>query len=447
MHRKESSVDTLRIQGGAALAGATRVPGDKSISHRSVLLGALGDGPTRVSGFLDGRDCLATVGIMQALGVEVERHTATSLTVHGVGLHGLQPADGPLDCQNSGTTMRLLSGLMAGQRFGSVLTGSRQLCTRPMARVVAPLREMGASISGANGGGTAPLTVQPPVRPLQGLRYAMPVASAQVKSCLLLAGLYADSATTVIEPGPTRDHTECMLRGMGVNVATEGRHITLEPPPRLRGADLTIPGDPSSAAFLIVAACIVPGSSLRIADVGLNPTRTGLVDALRQMGADIRVENRREVAGEAVGDLLVDCVPLRGSEFGGDLIVRMIDELPLLALACSQAEGPSRIRDAQELKVKESNRILDTERQLARLGAAVHGTEDGFAIDGDGRLHGARVDSCGDHRLAMLLTVAGLAARGETAVGGADVTDDSFPGFADTLKALGGAVGRGTAHA
>ena len=440
-------MDTLRIQGGAALAGESRVPGDKSISHRSVLLGALGDGTTSVTGFLDGRDCLATVGIMQALGVRVERHSATDLTVHGVGLRGLRAPDGPLDCRNSGTTMRLLSGLMAGQRFASVLTGSPQLCTRPMGRVVAPLREMGASISGADGGGTAPLTVRPPARPLQGVKYAMPVASAQVKSCLLLAGLYADSATTVIEPGPTRDHTECMLRGMGVQVVNEGRRITLEPPQRLQGTNVAVPGDPSSAAFLMVAACIVPGSRLRIADVGLNPTRTGLMDALLQMGADIRVENRREAAGEAVGDLLVGYAPLRGSEFGGDLIVRMIDELPLLALACSQAGGPSRIRDAQELKVKESNRILDTERQLARLGAVVQGTEDGFAIDGDSRLHGACVDSCDDHRLAMLLAVAGLAARGETVVAGAQVTDDSFPGFAETLEALGGTAERGPADA
>ncbi len=440
-------MDTLRIQGGAALVGDMRVPGDKSISHRSVLLGALGDGPTTVTGFLDGRDCLATVGIMQVLGVRIERHTATGLTIHGVGLHGLQPPGGALDCRNSGTTMRLLSGLMAGQRFGSVLTGSRQLCTRPMDRVIAPLRETGASISGADGGGTAPLTVRPAAHPLQGVRYAMPVASAQVKSCLLLAGLYAASATTVIEPGPTRDHTECMLRGMGVHVVNEGRRITLEPPERLKGTNVAIPGDPSSAAFLMVAACIVPGSRLRIVDVGLNPTRTGLMDALLQMGADIRMENRREAAGEAVGDLLVGYAPLRGSEFGGDLIVRMIDELPLLALACSQAEGPSRIRDAQELKVKESNRILDTERQLARLGAVVHGTEDGFAIDGDSSLHGACVDSCGDHRLAMLLAVAGLAAQGETVVAGANVTDDSFPGFAETLKALGGAAERGPADA
>lgn len=440
-------MDTLRIQGGAALAGGIRVPGDKSISHRSILLGALGEGATRVTGFLDGRDCLATVGIMQSLGVGIERHSAADLTVHGVGLHGLRSPDRPLDCRNSGTTMRLLSGLMAGQRFASELTGSPQLCTRPMDRVVAPLRKMGASISGANGGGTAPLQVRPPARPLRGMKYAMPVASAQVKSCLLLAGLYADSATTVVEPGPTRDHTECMLRGMGVHVVNEGRRIMLEPPQRLKGTNVAIPGDPSSAGFLMVAACIVPGSRLRIVDVGLNPTRTGLMDALLQMGADIRVENRREAAGEAVGDLLVGYAPLRGSEFGGDLIVRMIDELPLLALACSQAEGPSRIRDAQELKVKESNRILDTERQLARLGAVVHGTEDGFTIDGDSRLHGACVDSCDDHRLAMLLAVAGLAAQGETVVAGAQVTDDSFPGFAETLQALGGAAERGSADA
>lgn len=440
-------MDTLRIQGGAALAGGIRVPGDKSISHRSILLGALGEGATRVTGFLDGRDCLATVGIMQSLGVGVERHSNVDLTIYGVGLHGLRSPDGPLDCRNSGTTIRLLSGLMAGQRFASELTGSPQLCTRPMDRVVAPLRKMGASISGADGGGTAPLLVRPAARPLQGVRYAMPVASAQVKSCVLLAGLYADSATTLIEPGPTRDHTECMLRGMGVRVVTEGRCITLEPPQRLKGTNVAIPGDPSSAAFLMAAACIVPGSRMRIVDVGLNPTRTGLMDALLRMGADIRVENRREAAGEAVGDLLVGYAPLRGAEFGGDLIVRMIDELPLLALACSQAEGPSRIRDAQELKVKESNRILDTERQLARLGAVVHGTEDGFAIDGSSRLHGACVDSCDDHRLAMLLAVAGLAAQGETVVAGAQVTDDSFPGFAETLKALGGAAERGPADA
>ncbi len=440
-------MDTLRIQGGAALVGGIRVPGDKSISHRSILLGALGEGATRVTGFLDGRDCLATVGIMQSLGVDIERHSAADLTVHGVGLHGLRSPDGPLDCRNSGTTMRLLSGLMAGQRFASELTGSPQLCTRPMDRVVAPLRKMGASISGADGGGTAPLRVRPAARPLQGMRYAMPVASAQVKSCVLLAGLYADSATTVIEPGPTRDHTECMLRGMGVHVVNEGRRITLEPPQRLKGTHVAIPGDPSSAAFLMVAACIVPGSRMRMVNVGLNPTRTGLMDALWQMGADIRVENRREAAGEAVGDLLVGYAPLRGAEFGGDLIVRMIDELPLLALACSQAEGPSRIRDAQELKVKESNRILDTEQQLARLGAVVHGTEDGFAIDGGSGLHGACVDSCDDHRLAMLLAVAGLAAQGETVVAGAQVTDDSFPGFAESLKALGGAAERVPANA
>lgn len=430
----------LRIGPCTRLQGEAQVPGDKSISHRAVLLGALAEGTSHIGGFLDGRDCQATVSIMRALGVPVEFASPTEVQIHGVGLHGLQAPDTVLDCRNSGTTMRLLAGILAGQPFTSVATGTRQLCHRPMARIVKPLQAMGAHIHGRDRNRFAPLTFVPAAGGLAGIAYDMPVASAQVKSCLLLAGLFARHDTIVTEPGPTRNHTECMLRAMGMEVETDGPRIRCAAPDRLAPLAMQVPADPSSAAFLMVAACLVPDSRVVLRNVGCNVTRTGLLDALRAMNASIALHRTREEGGEAVSDLEICAGPLQAREFGGEMIVRMIDELPLLVLACTQAEGTSVIRDAQELRVKESDRIEDTVAQLRRLGADVDGTPDGFVIRGPRPLQGTTVHGQGDHRLAMMLSVAGLLTSSDMVVQDAQVTADSFPGFAETLASLGATV-------
>ncbi len=427
----------LRIGPGSRLQGELQVPGDKSLSHRALMLGALAEGTSHISGFLHGRDCHATAEIMQAMGVTVTFPSPTAVTIQGVGLHGLQEPYGVLNCDNSGTTMRLLSGILAGQPFTSVVTGTRQLCSRPMGRIVTPLRAMGAHIHGRMQDQYAPLTFVPAPQNLAGITYELPVASAQVKSCILLASLFARGVTTVVEPGPTRDHTECMLRSMGVDVEQTTGTIRLLAPSRLQPLAMRIPGDISSAAFIVLAACLVPDSRIVLPNLGCNPTRTGFLDALQTMGATLRWRNRRVAGGEPVGDLHVVSSALTATEFSGDLVVRMIDELPLLALACTQATGTSVIRDAQELRVKESDRIDDTVHQLRRLGANVEGTPDGFVIHGPTPLRGAAVHSEGDHRLAMMLAVAGLVASADVIVHDAQVTADSFPDFASSLRQLG----------
>ena len=429
----------LIIHSGHRLAGQCRVPGDKSISHRAVMFGAIAEGRSRIRNFLNGHDCWATVGVMRALGVQIDERSPTELVVNGVGLNGLQEPEDVLDCANSGTTIRLMTGLLAGQPFASVLTGSEQIRRRPMGRIAAPLRQMGAQIVGRQEGKLAPLTIAP--AKLNAIEYDMPVASAQVKSCVLLAGLYAHGLTIVREPGPARDHTERMLIAMGAPIEVLGNTVHSERPQRpLKPLDLTVPGDISSAAFLLAAGALTPNSNLTLADVGINPTRTGIIDALAEMGADIQYKSRTEQGGEPTANLVVKTSELKATSFGGEQIVTMIDELPTLAVVATQAAGRTIIRDAKELRVKEVDRIDATVSELRKMGARITGTEDGFVIDGPTPLHGANVDSHGDHRLAMAWTIAGLIAKGSTTVYNAHVTADSFPGFEGTLRALGAEI-------
>ena len=429
----------LIIHSGHPLIGQCRVPGDKSISHRAVIFGSIAEGRTRIRNFLNGHDCFATVGVMRALGVRIDERSDTELVVNGVGLNGLQEPEDVLDCANSGTTIRLMTGLLAGMPFASVLSGSEQIRRRPMGRIAAPLRQMGARITGRQEGKLAPLSIAP--ADLKAIEYDMPVASAQVKSCVLLAGLFAHGLTVVREPGPARDHTERMLISMGAPIQVLGSTIHSERPRRpLKPLDITVPGDISSAAFLLAAGALTPGSNLTIADVGINPTRIGIVDALAEMGAAIQYKSRTEQGGEPTANLVITTSELRGTTFGGEQIVTMIDELPTLAVVATQAAGRTIIRDAGELRVKEVDRIEATVTELKKLGARIVGTEDGFVIDGPTPLYGAVVDSHGDHRLAMALTVAALIAKGSTTIYNAHVTADSFPGFEATLRALGAVI-------
>jgi len=410
-----------------------RVPGDKSISHRALLLGALADGASQISGFLPCGDCLATLACIRALGVEVTPQP-TNLIVHGRGLHGLRAPAAPLNCVRSGTTMRLLAGILAGQPFASTLTGDPQLLRRPMRRIAEPLRRMGAEIETTDG--HAPLIIHG--RHLHGCDHTLPVASAQVKSALLLAGLYADGPTTVRQPGPARDHTERMLTAMGAAIETAGLTVTLYPSSPLSPLSLSIPGDISSAALPLVAAALVPGSEVTIEGVGVNPTRTGLLDVLRAMGANIVIGNEREHRNEPVADVTVRASDLVGVEIGGDTVVRMIDEFPILAVAATQAHGTTIVRDAAELRVKETDRIATVVTELRALGARIEPLSDGFTVKGPTPLHGALVDSHGDHRLAMALAVAGLVAKGEVVIENAECIADSFPGFVELMRDLGG---------
>jgi 3-phosphoshikimate 1-carboxyvinyltransferase len=425
----------LKISSRSPLIGQCAVPGDKSISHRAVIFGSIAKGRTYIRNFLDGHDCRATIGIMRAMGVTIDEISSTQLVIHGVGLDGLQEPENVLDCDNSGTTMRLLAGALAGQAFVSVLSGTAQIRGRPMARIVDPLRTMNAQIFGRQNGRYAPLTIVP--SRLKSIEYTMPIASAQVKSSLLLAGLYAHGLTVVRQPGPARDHTERMLGAMGAPIAVLGNTIHSERPQApLKPLNITIPGDISSAAFLLVAASAQPDSKLTILDVGINSTRTGIVDALSEMGADIQSKDRIDQGGEPVADLVVSGGGLRGMEFGGEQIVTMIDELPVLAVAATQAAGRTVVRDAQELRVKETDRIATTVSELKKMGAQIQETTDGFIVDGPTQLSGTSVDSHRDHRLAMALAVASLIANGETTIHNAHVTADSFPGFESTLRAL-----------
>jgi len=428
---------SITINSNHSLTGQCSIPGDKSISHRAVMFGSIAEGKTTITNFLDGHDCRATVGVMRDLGVEIDVLNPTELIVHGRGLDGLQEPNSVLDCANSGTTMRLMTGLLAGQRFPTFLNGTAQIRRRPMGRIVNPLRGMGADIMGRQNGNYAPLGIRP--AQLRGVEYDMPVASAQVKSCLLLAGMYARGLTLVREPGPTRDHTERMLQAMGAPIEVIGNSIHSERPSSpLRGIEIGVAGDISSAAFLLVAGSIIPDSRLLITGVGVNPTRVGIIDALQEMGAQIEYRNARVQAGEPVADLEVRYGELRGTTFGGSTIVTMIDELMVLAVAATQAHGRTIVRDAGELRVKETDRIATTVTELRKMGAKIEPTSDGFIIDGPTELRGAPVESQGDHRLAMAMTIAGLVAKGQTTVFGSEVTADSFPGFEVTLQALGG---------
>ncbi len=421
------------IKADGKLTGTVRVPGDKSISHRSVMFSSIAKGTSQIRGWLAAGDTEATLGAMQALGVQVERHDANTLTVHG---GQLTESSEPLDLVNAGTGIRLLAGIMVGQDFSSVLDGSSQLRRRPMKRITAPLGMMDADIRATNG--SAPMHVTP--SQIKGITYDMPVASGQVKSCVLLAGLYADSPTTVIEPGPSRDHTEVMLSAMGATITREGSAVTIQPTNNLNPIDITVPGDFSSAAFLITAACIVPESDLIIEGVNLNPTRTGLLDVLLEMGADITVTETGAEAGEPVGDIHIKTSQLNGIEIGGDVVVRMIDEFPVLMVAALCADGDTVVRDAKELRVKETDRIAVMAQELRKLGADIEEREDGFRIFGKQTLSGATVDGHDDHRIAMSMTVAGLISQNETVVTDAACAGDSFPGFAELLIETGASL-------
>lgn len=411
-----------------------QIPGDKSISHRAFLLAALADGESRIAGALTTGDVKATIGCLRGLGINLSLD-GSAATVHGCGLDGLQPVKGPLDCCRSGTTMRLLAGILAGRSFDTILSGDTQLRRRPMRRVVEPLRRMGADITDTEG--RAPLRIRG--RQLRGIDYTLPVASAQVKSALVLAGLTASGATIVRQPGPARDHTERLLAAMGATIETDGLEVTVHPGQSLTPLRLQVPGDLSSAAFPIVAATLLPGSDLALPGIGVNPTRAGLLDVLNEMGADIQRANERAETGEPVADLHVRWAALRATEISGQTVVRMIDEFPVLAVAATQACGTTVVRDAAELRVKESDRIEALSIELRALGARIESCADGFAIEGPSQLHGGRVDSHGDHRLAMALTVAGLIADGPVILEDASAAADSYPGFFEQMRCLGGA--------
>ena len=423
----------MQIQPCGPLRGEITVPGDKSISHRAVMLGALASGTTHITGFLMGEDCLSTIDCFRKMGVDITV-TNDEVIVEGVGLHGLCAPEEPLYTGNSGTTTRLLCGILAGQPFTVTLSGDASIQKRPMGRVIKPLREMGASIEGKSDN-YCPLTLYP--SELYGIEYRLPVASAQLKSAILLAGLYAEGQTTVIEPAPSRDHTERMFRALGVEIETRGNTITLNPPEDLHAIDIAVPGDISSAAFFLVAGSIVQGSELTIKNVGINPTRTGILDVLREMGADITISNLREES-EPVCDLIVKHSPLHGVEIGGTIIPRLIDELPVIAVAAAYAEGETVIRDAQELKVKESNRIAAMVTELKKAGVDVEETDDGMIIRGGKRPHGADFDTYNDHRIAMSLAVLALGARSACRIDNPDVVAISYPNYFETLEKLGG---------
>ena len=415
------------------------MPGDKSISHRALLFGAIAEGETRIEGLLPAEDPLSTAACLRAMGVEITPITAgEAVLVRGVGLDGLQEPADILDCGNSGTTMRLMLGLLAG-RAGRhfVLSGDGSLRRRPMRRVGEPLAAMGASIRGRRQGELAPLAVQG--LPLRGTTIRTPVASAQVKSALLLAALTAEGPTTVIEPALSRDHSERMLRAFGADLVVAsgaGTEVTVTPGASLRGQEVVVPGDISSAAFWLVAGAITPGASLTVENVGLNPSRTGILEVLEAMGARITVLDPREVAGEPVGDLRVEHGPLRAFTIGGDLIPRLVDEIPVLAVAACCAEGVSRISGAEELRVKETDRLAVMARQLGAMGARLEEHPDGLTITGGVELHGAEVDSETDHRVAMSLAVASLIARGDSLLRDPGAAAVSYPGFWDDLERL-----------
>ncbi len=428
------STDTLTLTPGP-LQGALTVPADKSITHRALLFGAIAHGPSHVHNPLRSGDTLTTLQMVRDLGIRVDEAEDGSWIVHGQGLRGLREPERVLDCRNSGTTARLTMGLLAGQGFFSVLAGSSQLRKRPMGRVSEPLRRMGARIYGRDQGRLLPLALVG--SPLQGMTYDLPVASAQVKSAILLAGLYAQGPTQIREPGPARDHTERMLRHMGASLTREGDLITIQPQEQeLSPFSITVPGDFSSAAFFLAAGATVPGSNVLLQNVGVNPTRVGFLQALKAMGAQIILHNQRESGSEPVADLQVIPSALQGIEIRGDQIVTMIDELPVFAVVATQAQGETIVRDAGELRVKETDRIATVVTELRKLGAAIEELPDGFIVYGPTRLKGAQVWSHGDHRLAMALAVAGLLAEGETHIQDIACAADSFPGFEESLFKL-----------
>jgi len=434
-----SSRSSLRfhVTPGGSLRGCIRVPGDKSISHRSIMLGALADGLTEIEGFLEGEDSLATLKAFRAMGVHIDGPDDGRVVVKGVGMHGLKAPTTALDLGNSGTSMRLLSGLLAGQAFDVELVGDHSLMGRPMRRVTEPLATMGAVIETTDTG-TAPLRIRGGQK-LRGIDYNMPVASAQVKSCLLLAGLYAEGRTCVTEPATTRDHTERMLSGMGYEVVREAGRACLEGGGNLMAGNIDVPSDISSAAFFLVGASMAPGSDLLVEHVGVNPTRTGVLEILRLMGADIEMQNPRDIGGEPVADLRVRYAPLKGINIPVEQVPLAIDEFPALFVAAACAEGRTVLTGAEELRVKESDRIQVMADGLQALGVDAQATPDGMIIEG-GAIGGGRVDSCGDHRIAMSFAMAALRASDDIDIVDCDNVNTSFPDFVGLASRAGLAV-------
>lgn len=435
MARRAEAVagDRRILEPGGSLRGALRIPGDKSVSHRAVMFGSIARGTTRITNFLPGEDCLGTIRCFRALGVPITGD-GTEWVVEGQGLRGLQEPEGVLDVGNSGTTLRLMLGLLAGMEGFATVTGDFSIRRRPMGRIVQPLRRMGAEIWGRKDGMLAPLAVKG--GPLRALAYQSPVASAQVKSAVLLAGLYAEGTTSVTEPALSRDHTEKLLGAMGARLRRDGLTVSIEGGGELAACDVAVPGDLSSAAFWLVAGAVVPGSDLVLEQVGVNPTRTGLLDVLARMGAAITRQRERAEAGEPVADLRVRASELTGTTIRGDLIPRLVDEIPILALAACCAHGRTLIRDAQELRVKETDRLSAIATELGKLGARIEELPDGLVIEGPTRWRGAETQSRGDHRMAMTLAVASLLAPEAVTIDGVACTETSYPGFWDALAAL-----------
>jgi len=424
--------ETRIVTSSTPLRGEITVPGDKSISHRSIMIGSLAKGQTVVRGFLHGEDNHSTLRAFRAMGIEIKEEENGVLVIDGKGLVGLKEPNDVLDCGNSGTTIRLMSGLLAGQKFFSVVTGDRYLRKRPMKRVVTPLTQMGARIWGRGGGDLAPLAFQG--GELVPIDYKSPISSAQVKSAVLFAGLSCDGVTTVREPHLSRDHSERMLTYFGADIRPFAGGVSLVGRPQLEGREVVVPGDISSAAFFMVAALIVPGSELLIRNVGVNPTRSGIIDVLRAMGGNIELLDERTVSGEPVADLLVRASSLHGIEIGGAVVPRAIDEFPVVSVAAACASGETIIRDAQELRVKETDRIAAMVTELSKLGATLEATPDGMIIQGGASLHGAAVDSCGDHRIAMSCAIAALQAGSAVTIHDTGCTATSFPDFWELLS-------------
>jgi 3-phosphoshikimate 1-carboxyvinyltransferase len=427
----------MKITRASNLSGRLTMPGDKSMSHRAAMFAALAEGTTKIGNFAASADCASTLGCLSALGIGIERE-GSNVTVKGVGKNGFKTPKSDLDCGNSGTTMRLMAGILSGQRFESVLTGDESLQKRPMKRVIDPLTQMGASIASENG--CAPLRIKG--SGLAGFEYRLPVASAQIKSCVLLAGLFADGETTVIEPTPTRDHTERMLRWFGCDLIEEtadsGKRITISGDHVLKANDFVVPGDVSSSAFFLVAGACLSGSSLVLENVGLNPSRTAVIDALKRFGANIDIQNERIACNEPVGDIAVSGLIAQSGEshvLKGEIIANLIDEIPILAVFGTQLDGGLEIRDARELRVKESDRITSVVTNLRAMGAEVSEFEDGLKVERS-NLTAAAIDSFGDHRIAMAFAVAGLLATGETEIIGADCAAVSYPSFFEDLASV-----------
>lgn len=416
-----------------SLHGCLTVPGDKSISHRSIMLGALAEGTTEVHGFLQGADCLSSISCFEKMGVQIENQ-GDIVRIHGLGLHNLHAPSVTLDVGNSGTTTRLMSGILAAQSFTSLVDGDASIRKRPMKRIITPLTQMGASITSLNQNDCAPLRIEG--KPLHGIHYQSPVASAQVKSAILLAGLYADGETSVTEPYVSRNHTELMFEAFGVPVHREGTTVTIRPIDSLNAQKILVPGDISSAAYFLVAGLITPNSELVIRNVEINPTRDGILDVCRAMGADITLERVSDTIGEPTADIRVRTSALHSTVIEGAVIPKLIDELPIIAVLACFAEGTTVIRDAQELKVKESNRIDVMVHSLSAMGADIEATDDGMIIHGGKPLHGAVIDSNLDHRIAMSFAIAGMNADGETEIQGSECVNISYPNFYSDLERL-----------